>query len=113
MVKSLLASVLVLLSSDVAAFSVQPGSESKATAAVNGRRSFLATSFASVVGGTSILTQLAQPSFAGPEIITTESGIKYAVTKPPTAKKPVAPLKGECILCYISCDVIVYTDTYS
>ncbi|KAL7537181.1 hypothetical protein ACHAXR_010278 [Thalassiosira sp. AJA248-18] len=98
MAKSLLASVLFLLcSSDVAAFSLSASSESP-TDAVGNRRSFLSTSIATVVGGASILSQ-AQPSYAATakEIITTPTGIKYAVTKEPTAKKPVAPLKGDIV----------------
>ncbi|KAL7550365.1 hypothetical protein ACHAWF_013604 [Thalassiosira exigua] len=102
MAKSLVASVLLLLSSPGAtAFSVTPGSESRAavTDASGNRRSFLSTSIATVVGGTSILSQ-PRPSFAATtakEIITTPSGIKYAVTKQPTDKKPVAPLKGDIV----------------
>jgi FKBP-type peptidyl-prolyl cis-trans isomerase len=99
MVKSLATTVLFLLcSSEAAAFSLSTGSESKAPAssAVNSRRSFLSTSVATLVGGTSILSQ-AQPSFAAPEIITLPSGIKYAVTKQPADKKPTAPYKGDFV----------------
>eukprot|EP00571_Detonula_confervacea_P015117 CAMPEP_0172309794 /NCGR_PEP_ID=MMETSP1058-20130122/10670_1 /TAXON_ID=83371 /ORGANISM="Detonula confervacea, Strain CCMP 353" /LENGTH=197 /DNA_ID=CAMNT_0013022483 /DNA_START=48 /DNA_END=641 /DNA_ORIENTATION=+ len=101
MTKSLVASALLLLCSyDVAAFSLSMGSESKAAAtdALGSRRAFLSTSVATVVGGTAILSQ-AQPSYAATakEIITTPTGIKYAVTKEPTAKKPTAPLKGDIV----------------
>ena len=102
MAKSLLAAVLFLLGSAGVAsfsFSLSAGGESKAAAsgaAVDSRRAFLSTSFAAVIGGTSVLSR-PQPSHAATakEIITLPSGIKYAVTKEPTDKKPTAPLKGE------------------
>ena len=100
MAKSVLASILFLLcSSNAAAFSLSMSGESKVATsdALASRRNFLSTSVAAaVVGGTSLLSQ-PQSSFAATakEIITTESGIKYAITKEPNDKKPVAPLKGE------------------
>jgi len=102
MAKSAFASILFLLcSSNAAAFSLSMSSDSKAATsdALASRRNFLSTSVAAaVVGGTSLLSQ-PQPSFAATakEIITTESGIKYATTKEPTAKKPTAPLKGDIV----------------
>jgi hypothetical protein len=65
------------------------------------RRSFTTSSCATVVGVTSILTSRAQPSNAAAaatvkEIITTPTGIKYAITKEPSdSKKAVVPYKGE------------------
>ncbi|KAL9181100.1 hypothetical protein ACHAXT_009905 [Thalassiosira profunda] len=104
MAKSLLAAVLFLLGSAGVAsfsFSLSAGGESKAAAsgaAVDSRRAFLSTSFAAVIGGTSVLSR-PQPSHAATakEIITLPSGIKYAVTKEPTDKKPTAPLKGDIV----------------
>jgi hypothetical protein len=90
--------VLILCSSNTAAFSLSMGSDSKATqfGHVGSRRSFVSTACATVVGGTSILSR-PQPTHAATakEIITTPTGIKYAVTKEPSDKKPVAPYKGE------------------
>lgn len=102
MAKSLVTIALFLLgSSDVAAFTLSMGGESKTAASdsVGSRRTFLSTSAAAIVGGTSIILSQPQPSFAATakEIITTESGIKYAVTKEATAKKPVGPLKGDIV----------------
>ena len=98
MVKALVSILFLLGSSNVAAFSVPTGGE-KAVAssdALGNRRSFLSTSVATIVGGTAILSQ-SQPSFAATakEIITTSSGIKYAVTKESPNKKPAAPMQGE------------------
>lgn len=39
----------------------------------------------------------AQPSFAAPEIITTPTGIKYAITQESKNKKPAYPLKGDIV----------------
>ena len=66
--------------------------EAVSDATLSNRRSFLSTSIATVAAAS-----LAQPSFAAPEIYNTESGIKYAITKQPTAKKPVAPLQGDIV----------------
>lgn len=92
--------LFLLCSSNVAAFSLSMGSESATSGAVGvgNRRSFLSTSIATVVGGTSVLLQ-PQPSRAATakEIITTKSGIKYAITKEPTDKKPVTPYKGDFV----------------
>lgn len=93
MAKSLLATLFLLCSSNAAAFSLSMvGGESNAAA--SDRRSFLSKSVGIVAGGTSILAR-PQKSLAAPEIITTPSGIKYAVTKQSPDKKPVVPLKGE------------------
>lgn len=102
MANSLLAAVLVVLlgTSGVASFSLPTGIESKsaASSAIGNRRSFLSTSVATVVGGTSILYRPEQTYAAtAKEIITTPLGVKYAVTKQPTEKKPVAPLKGDIV----------------
>ena len=86
--KSFLSSIALLLCITYAtAFSV--GGESN-------RRSFL-TNTAASVAGTVGFTLLPQSALAGPEIITTPSGIKYAVTKAPSDKKPVAPYKGDIV----------------
>ena len=99
MAKSLLTLFLLgLSSSDVAAFSLSMSTEPKSTAtdALGSRRSFLSTTFASaVVGGSAILSQNPQPSYAAPEILNTPSGIKYAITKESKDKKPIVPLSGE------------------
>ena len=119
MAKSLLTIFLLgLSSSDVAAFSLSMSTEPKSTAtdALGSRRSFLSTTFATaVVGGSAILSQNPQPSYAAPEILNTPSGIKYAITKESKDKKPIVPLSGEyayrrminiCITCI--CDMYVY-----
>lgn len=68
------------------------------------RRSFSTSSCATVVGVASILTSRTQPSNAAAaaatatvkEIITTPTGIKYAITKEPSdSKKAVIPYKGK------------------
>ena len=88
MSKTLAFVFFLIFNNDAAAFSISKGSESN-------RRSFLSTSIATVVGGTSVLLQPQQSRAAtAKEIITTKSGIKYAITKEPTDKKPVAPYKG-------------------
>mmetsp|Transcript_10983 Transcript_10983/g.20122 ORF Transcript_10983/g.20122 Transcript_10983/m.20122 type:complete len:200 (-) Transcript_10983:317-916(-) len=103
MVKSIVSTAIFLLcSSGATAFSLS-GSEKAAVSdsTLGSRRGFLSTSVATIVGGTSIAALVAQPqpSYAATakEIITTESGIKYAVTKEPTNKKPIAPLKGDIV----------------
>lgn len=92
--------LLVLSGSNATAFTLSMGSETKAAqfGNVGCRRSFLSTACATVVGGTSVLSQ-SQPSYAATakEIITAPSGIKYAVTKETSDKKPVTPYKGEAI----------------
>lgn len=100
MAKSLLTLFLLgLSSSDVAAFSLSMSTEPKSTTttdALGSRRSFLSTTFATaVVGGSAILSQNPQPSYAAPEILNTPSGIKYAITKESKDKKPIVPLSGE------------------
>mmetsp|Transcript_44532 Transcript_44532/g.93438 ORF Transcript_44532/g.93438 Transcript_44532/m.93438 type:complete len:196 (-) Transcript_44532:278-865(-) len=99
MVKSIASAfVFLLCSSGAAAFSV-PGTEKAAvSAAAADRRNFLSKSFATIVGGTSVATLVSQPklSLAAPEIITTPSGIKYAVTKD-VGGKTIAPLKGDIV----------------
>jgi hypothetical protein len=88
--------LFLLFSSDVVAFSLSMSeyAPSGAVGASN-RRSFL-SSIATVVGGTSVLMQpqICRAAIAK-EIITTKSGIKYAITKEATDKKPTAPYKGE------------------
>ena len=100
MAKFLSVVFLILFGSNAAAFSLSMGIVSKAAQSgnVDCRRSFLSTACATVVGGTSVLSQ-SQPSYAATakEIITTPSGIKYAVIKEPSDKKPVTPYKGETI----------------
>jgi hypothetical protein len=100
MAKFLSLVLLILSGSNAAAFTLSMRSESKAAqfGEVGCRRSFLSTACATVVGGTFVLSQ-SQPSYAATakEIITTPSGIKYAVTKETSDKKPVTPLKGEAI----------------
>ena len=89
--------LFLLFSSDVVAFSLSM-SESAPSGAVgaSNRRSFLSTSIATVVGGTSVLMQpQISRAATAKEIITTKSGIKYAITKEATDKKPTAPYKGE------------------
>ena len=83
--KSFLAAIALLLCITYAsAFSV--GGESD-------RRSFIGAAVAGTIG----VISSPQSSLAGPEIITTPSGIKYAVTKAPSDKKPIAPLKGDIV----------------
>ncbi len=100
MAKLLSVGLLIFCGSNVAAFSLSMGFGSKASQSgnVGCRRSFFSTTCATVVGGISILTR-SQPSYAATakEIITTPSGIKYAVTREPSDKKSVAPYKGEAI----------------
>lgn len=100
MAKFLSLVLLILSGSNAAAFTLSMRSESKAAqfAEVGCRRSFLSTACATVVGGTFVLSQ-SQPSYAATakEIITAPSGIKYAVTKETSDKKPVTPYKGEAI----------------
>jgi hypothetical protein len=100
MAKFLSFGLLILCGSNVGAFSLSMGSESKAAqfGNVGSRRSFFSTACATVVGGASILSR-SEPSYAATakEIITTPSGIKYAVTKESSDKKPVTPYKGESI----------------
>lgn len=97
MVKALVLTAIFLLgSSSTAAFSVPDGNS-----ALGNRRDFLSTSVATIVGGTSIagLVSQPQPSYAvtAKEIITTETGIKYAVTQESPNKKPIAPRKGDIV----------------
>lgn len=100
MAKFLSLVLLILSGSNAAAFTLSMRSESKAAqfVEVGCRRSFLSTACATVVGGTFVLSQ-SQPSYAATakEIITAPSGIKYAVTKETSDKKPVTPYKGEAI----------------
>merc|ERR1719343_1137970 len=102
MARSPVASFLFLLcSSNVAAFSLTACGKSVAADSTAGsRRKFLTTSVATIVGGTPVagLVSQPQPSYAATarEIITTPSGIKYAVTKEPS-KGAVAPLKGDIV----------------
>lgn len=101
MTKSLVAlAFLVLCSPEAAAFSLQTSGGSKAAASdvAGDRRSFLSSSVATLVGGTAILTSpQSSNAVTAKEIITTPSGIKYAVTKEPTSNKPVAPLSGDIV----------------
>ena len=60
------------------------------------RRAFITNTGATVAAAIGIVAS-PQSSLAGPEIITTPSGIKYAVTKAPSDKKPIAPLKGDIV----------------
>eukprot|EP00970_Alexandrium_tamarense_P005854 scaffold957_cov175-Alexandrium_tamarense.AAC.4 len=65
--------------------------------AQSNRRSFLSTSFATVAGA-SLAGIVSQPLPSNAvEITTLPSGVKYAVLKEPTAKKPVAPLPGDIV----------------
>merc|ERR1712232_1535370 len=64
---------------------------------MSSRRSFLSTSVATVVGGAAILSGQPQSANAAPEIFTTDSGIKYAITKEATSKKPQAPIPGDIV----------------
>ncbi|KAL3805988.1 hypothetical protein ACHAW5_005165 [Stephanodiscus triporus] len=100
MAKFLSFGLLILCGSNAAAFSLSMGSQSKAAqfGNVGSRRSFFSTACATVVGGASILSR-SEPSYAATakEIITTPSGIKYAVTKEPSDKKPVVPYKGDFV----------------
>jgi FKBP-type peptidyl-prolyl cis-trans isomerase len=61
------------------------------------RRAFFTNTGATVAAAIGSIVASPQSSLAGPEIITTTSGIKYAVTKAPSDKKPVAPLKGDIV----------------
>ena len=84
--KSFLSSVTLLLSlSSTAAFSVNGGESD--------RRSFLTK----VIPAAAVAVAAPQSSLAGPEIITLPSGIKYAVTKQPSDKKQIVPLKGDIV----------------
>jgi len=91
--------LFVLCSAGAAAFSLS-GSEKviNSDGAIGSRRVFLSTSIATVVGGTLIagIVSHPQPSYAATakEIITTTSGIKYAITKEPANKNPAAPVNG-------------------
>ncbi|KAL3810480.1 hypothetical protein ACHAXA_010174 [Cyclostephanos tholiformis] len=100
MAKFLSFGIFILCSSNTAAFSLSMESGSKVAqfGYVGSRRSFFSTACATVVGGTSILSR-PEPSCAvtAKEIITTPSGIKYAVTKESSDKKPVAPYKGDFV----------------
>ena len=89
--------LFLLFSSDVVAFSLSMSESAQSGAVgVSNRRSFLSTSIATVVGGTSVLMQpQISRAATAKEIITTKSGIKYAITKEATDKKPTAPYKGE------------------
>jgi hypothetical protein len=91
--------LFLLFSSDVVAFSLSMSESAQSGAVgVSNRRSFLSTSIATVVGGTSVLMQpqICRAAIAK-EIITTKSGIKYAITKEATDKKPTAPYKGDFV----------------
>mmetsp|Transcript_38 Transcript_38/g.51 ORF Transcript_38/g.51 Transcript_38/m.51 type:complete len:186 (+) Transcript_38:60-617(+) len=88
--KSFAAAIALLFCvSSTAAFSVNGGESD--------RRSFLTKTVASVIPAAAVVIAAPQSSLAGPEIITLPSGIKYAVTKEPTDKKPVAPQKGDIV----------------
>lgn len=94
--------LFVLCSAGAAAFSLFPPSENiYLVRKLRSRRVFLSKSFATVVGGTSIagLVSHPKPTYAvtAKEIISTTSGIKYAITKEPTNKNPAAPLKGDIV----------------
>jgi hypothetical protein len=107
MTRFLLAVLLILGGSNAAAFSLSmmgnSGGESLSLFDQFGsRRSFAASSCTTIAGVTSILTSRTQPSNAAAaaatvkEIITTPTGIKYAITKEPAdSKKAVVPYKGE------------------
>ena len=84
--KSFGTAIALLLCTSAAAFSVNGGESD--------RRSFLTKS---VAAAGAIVTVAPQSSLAAPEIITLPNGIKYAVTKEPTEKKPAAPLKGDIV----------------
>jgi hypothetical protein len=92
--------LFVLYSAGAAAFSLSASEKIiHSDSSVGSRRAFLSTSFATVVGGTSIaeLASHPQPAHAvtAKEIITTTSGIKYAITKEPANKNPAFPRNGE------------------
>mmetsp|Transcript_33770 Transcript_33770/g.71990 ORF Transcript_33770/g.71990 Transcript_33770/m.71990 type:complete len:200 (-) Transcript_33770:333-932(-) len=103
MVKSLISATLLLVcSSSAAAFSLScSGNSAASDCAVGSRRGFLSSSFATIVGGASIAGLVAQPqqsnAVTAKEIITTPSGIKYAVTKEAGKGKAVAPLSGDIV----------------
>ena len=109
MAKSILSPVLLFLYSSIlssrngaAAFSICMNGDSRNSIANNQpccRRSFFSTSFASVAGASIGLTAQRRPSYAATakEIITTPSGIKYAVLKEPSEKKTIVPLKGDIV----------------
>ncbi|KAL7497260.1 hypothetical protein ACHAWT_005903 [Skeletonema menzelii] len=85
--KSFGTAIALLLCTSAAAFSVNGGESD--------RRSFLTKSVA--IPAAAIVIAAPQSSLAAPEIITLPNGIKYAVTKEPTEKKPAAPIKGDIV----------------
>lgn len=94
--------LFVLYSAGAAAFSLSASEKIiHSDSSVGSRRAFLSTSFATVVGGTSIaeLASHPQPAHAvtAKEIITTTSGIKYAITKEPANKNPAFPRNGDIV----------------
>mmetsp|Transcript_26399 Transcript_26399/g.54433 ORF Transcript_26399/g.54433 Transcript_26399/m.54433 type:complete len:172 (-) Transcript_26399:1398-1913(-) len=104
MVKSFITAILLASSSlygngGVFAFSMSMRGPRPSDSDLNSRRSFLSTTAASVTVASLAVAAQPQPSIAATakEIITSPSGIKYAVTKQPTDKKPVAPLKGDIV----------------
>lgn len=104
MVKSVVTAIILVFSSlhvnHVAiAFTMLTRGPRAIDSNLSSRRSFLSTTAASVTAASLIGAAQPQPSMAvsAKEIITTPSGIKYAVTKEPTDKKLVAPLSGDIV----------------
>ena len=94
----LISAFLVLcLGTNASGFSMSMSSQLRETPAPS-RRNFLQTSVttAAAVAGVSVLPVM--PAVAAPEIISTPSGLKYAVLKQPNdPKKAPIPMKGEVV----------------
>ena len=87
--KSFVTAIALLLSvTSTTAFSINGGESD--------RRSFL-SKIVAVPAAAGVVIASPQSSLAGPEIVTLPSGIKYAVTKEPSDKKPVVPMKGDIV----------------
>ncbi len=104
MVKSVVTAIILAFSSlhvnhGAFAFTMSTRGPRAIDSNLSSRRSFLSTTAASVTAASLIGAAQPQPSMAvsAKEIITTPSGIKYAVTKEPTDKKLVAPLSGDIV----------------
>ena len=78
-----------------AAFSLFPIEDVNLKSTVGSRRVFVSNVALTVVGGTAVARPGPAHAATTKEIITTTSGIKYAVTKEPASKNPAAPLQGE------------------